>query len=88
MSTDTIITFLCLLTQIYLDVGVPDLPDIDMFIRLCYTINLSLSRCVVNPMYKASKIGESMRTKAFGTRGPSIETSGLTDLGNTPAEAS
>lgn len=45
----------CLLTKIFLKVGVPELPDIDQYIELKTTTDLGLIKDAVNPMTRQAK---------------------------------
>ncbi|KAF3624125.1 hypothetical protein FXO37_31516 [Capsicum annuum] len=48
-STNKVMAFLCLLTQICLNAGVQELPDVDQFIIACTTKNLGLFRDNATP---------------------------------------
>lgn len=49
-NTDKLLDFPYMLTQIYLEKGVPEIPDIDRFLRSRTTTNLGLIRDITNPI--------------------------------------
>lgn len=82
-STNNIIAFPYLLTQIYLITRVQENQDIDQFIRTWTTKYVVLIKDNANPISKEAKIGATMIRKVYVAKGKEIETTRLTDKGET-----
>lgn len=82
--TNLVMAFPCLLTQIFLEAGVPELLDINRFFRLRITNNLGLVRDITNPISKMEKLGVSKISKAYKARGD--DTTGFTNISDTLTE--
>lgn len=85
-GTDMVITFPYMLTYIYLDAGVLELSEIDQFLRLISMTYLGLIRDVVNLICRAAKWRAAIIDGDFKTGGHGNDTTGLTDMGDTPTE--
>ncbi|KAF3672270.1 hypothetical protein FXO37_07617 [Capsicum annuum] len=81
-STDIILAFPCLLTQIFLYTEVPELLDIDRFLRRRTTIDLGLIKDVTNPISKIAKMTSTMVNDAYESQGKRQDT----ERGGTPTE--
>lgn len=57
MSTDIVMVFHCLLTQICINIEVIELPGIDLFFRMNSITNLGLIIDIANLIYRAAILG-------------------------------
>lgn len=78
--------FLCLLTWIYLDVAAQEIPDVDQFIQPLTRTDLGLIRDYANPISKVEKMGATMIREAYEAGGHKHDTTGFTDIGETPMD--
>lgn len=81
-STDTMLAFPCLFNQIFLEVGVLELPDINQFCRLRTMVDLGLIKDITNSILKMLKLDISLISEACEARGDN--TTWFTDMGDTP----
>lgn len=67
MSKDTVMAFPILLTEIFLDVNVPKLPDVDRYIKPQTTNDLFISY-KANPMSTGGKKGATLTCQVYEAR--------------------
>lgn len=68
-----ILVFPCLITQICLEEGVPQLPEFDQLIEPKNTTNLGIIQDAANPMTRQAKKGTVLLARAIQSRGESTE---------------
>ncbi|KAF3614120.1 hypothetical protein FXO38_35844 [Capsicum annuum] len=86
MNTTIFMAFPCMFTHICLDMGVAEVPGIDMLLRLKTKTNLGLIRDVSNPISKEDKLGATIIQGAFEDGGHRDDTAGFTDMGDSPTK--
>lgn len=88
VRTDTALAFPCLLTQIFLDEKVIEIPGVYEFIKPLSNTNLDPIQDVASPISKPVKLGATLFREKFWAIGHRINTPGLTNIFETLDETS